>query len=611
MVSKKATGSYSSVDLEWQREHIEDLRRKGFVYPLIAAQSFVRGMRESGYKSTATAIDEFIDNSIQAQADEVDIILGYSSENTTRKKIDQIAVVDNGHGMDPDMIRLAVIWGGTHREDDRKGFGRFGFGLPSAAVSISRRFTVFSKVQGGEWHAVRVDLDEIAGGAFLGKSGVVQAPEASRAPLPDFVRAAFGKADLVRGTVVLLDRLDKLTHGFVTALTFKEHFLHHVGLVYRDLLRSVRIRLVDVGETVEPRVVEPIDPLFLRPDARYYDENPEPEQPTLFAEALPGAVFEAKASDSGAAGSVRIRYSYMPPGFMGRAKRAKGRTRVRKENWGLVVLRAGRQIDVLRDFPETWRLAHQGSYDRNWAVEIDFDPTLDREFGVTTNKQQIVPSESMWDHLKENGVVAAIKGMKARHRTAMDADDGARDQKERKESEEIAAEAAKYRAKKPAAPPPDKERKILEILDREVARVAAETKRPPEEVKAEIESRPYKIEYESLKGAPFYRPEAVGAQKRIYLNTSHRFYSDVYNGPGITRRFKTSLELLLLVLAECEIEAADERETFYRMERTEWSRRLETAFELLDIRDPVADVKAAGAAADEEESFEASVSASA
>jgi hypothetical protein len=107
----------------------------GLTYSLIATETFIRGMRDSGYRSTATAMNEFIDNAIQAQADVIDVVMVYSPENVSRKTLDAVAVVDNGHGMDPSVLRLAVQWGGTHRERDRTGFGRFGFGLPSAAIS--------------------------------------------------------------------------------------------------------------------------------------------------------------------------------------------------------------------------------------------------------------------------------------------------------------------------------------------------------------------------------------------------------------------------------------------------------------------------------------------
>jgi histidine kinase/DNA gyrase B/HSP90-like ATPase len=596
----KKKNSFVSQDLERQREYVEACRREGFRYPLIAAEAFVQGMRESGYKTTATAIDEFIDNAIQAQADEVHIIAGYNSENTTKKKFDKVAIVDNGHGMDPEMIRLAVIWGGTHRWDDRNGFGRFGFGLPSASVSIARCFTVYSKVAGSHWYSVSIDLDAIASGALRGEGGVVQAPEAKLATLPPFVVQALGRADLKQGTVVLLEKLDKLSSGYVLTSAFKENELHHVGLVYRDLLRNVRIRFVDVADKVDSRNVEPIDPLFLRPDARYYNENPVPELPTFHAEALPSGGFTVKSPNdrSSDLGAVRIRYSYMPPGFMD----GKSRLKVRKENWGIIVMRAGRQIDVLRNFPESWRLAHQGAYDRYWAVEIDFDPALDEEFGVTTNKQQIVISESMWGHLKENGVPEAIRALRTRFKNERKADEQKTSGK--RESEDITSEAAKFRGRKVTPQTPEKERKRREALDREARRIAARTKRPVEDVRAEIEQTPNKIEFESLQGAPFYRGEQVGGQKRLYINTAHRFYSDVYSNPESTPRLKTSLELLLWVLVECEIEAIDDREIFYVRERTEWSTRLETALQLLDRRSPLVDERAAAEAIAEEAAVE-------
>ena len=401
-MKKSKDGKYTSEDLESQRRFVKELNERGFSYPLIAAEAFVRGMRDSGYKSTATAVDEFIDNAIQAQADQVDVVMGYAAGNTSKKKPDYLAVVDNGHGMDPDMIRLAVLWGGTHRENDRKSFGRYGFGLPSAAVSISRNFAVISKVPGGEWQSVRIDLDDIASGKLNSKEGVVKAPSAVPGKIPSFVKAVLPEGDLSHGTIVFLENLDRLT--WKTSSALKENLLHHIGLIYRELMRSVKIRVID---GTDEKVVEPIDPLFLRPDGRYYDDTP------LHAEALPAASFTVKDRDARdkEVGTVRVRYSYMPDGFRRRSEGSESqRLRVMKENNGFIILRAGRQIDVVTKIPDKV-LQH---YDINWGLEIDFDPTLDEEFGVTTNKQQITVSERMWDFLKQNGVLNAMKEMHAR-----------------------------------------------------------------------------------------------------------------------------------------------------------------------------------------------------
>ena len=39
------------------------------------------------------------------------------------------------HGMHPKMIRLSTIWGGTHRENDRNGFGRYEEALAAAELA--------------------------------------------------------------------------------------------------------------------------------------------------------------------------------------------------------------------------------------------------------------------------------------------------------------------------------------------------------------------------------------------------------------------------------------------------------------------------------------------
>src|SRR2546423_1158865 len=61
-------------DLEKQNRYVDRLKSHGERgFSLIAADAFVRGMRDSGYRSTATAVDEFIDNSIQAGAERIDV----------------------------------------------------------------------------------------------------------------------------------------------------------------------------------------------------------------------------------------------------------------------------------------------------------------------------------------------------------------------------------------------------------------------------------------------------------------------------------------------------------------------------------------------------------
>ncbi|HEY3130688.1 MAG TPA: ATP-binding protein, partial [Acidobacteriota bacterium] len=266
-VSKEAavvasTGVFDDTEYERQHKYVEELKRKGEAsFSLVATETFVEGMRDSGYKSTGTAIDEFVDNAIQAQAQRVDIVYTVENPDANKHEIGDIAVVDDGHGMEPDMIRAALLWGGTHRANDRRGFGRYGFGLPSAAVSVAKYYEVYSRTDGSGWHRVVIDLPEIGAGKYTNDKGIVVAPPAQKADLPDFVKKQLGKRELEHGTVILLSRPDRLSTGFRKPNGFHKNIMQHLGLVYRHFLRSCAIY-------VNGEKVQPVDPLFQDPAAR-------------------------------------------------------------------------------------------------------------------------------------------------------------------------------------------------------------------------------------------------------------------------------------------------------------------------------------------------------
>ena len=122
-----------SLDLQRQRDYIKELQDKKFEYGLVLANAFVKGMRDIGYKSTAFALDELIDNAIQAGARNIHVALGFGGGSASEKKPEMLAVIDNGHGMDPLMVRASVIWG-RHASAQRSHrlralWLRFAFGL--------------------------------------------------------------------------------------------------------------------------------------------------------------------------------------------------------------------------------------------------------------------------------------------------------------------------------------------------------------------------------------------------------------------------------------------------------------------------------------------------
>jgi len=170
-------------------------------------------------------------------------------------------------------------------------------------------------------------------------------------------------------------------------------------------------------------------------------------------------------------------------------------------------------------------------------------------------------------------------------------------------SERVMEDVAKFKTKTPGGDPESRLAEAEESLQREAERRAEQSGLPVElvhrELVADIEGHPYRLEEEDLPGAPFYRVEQRGGQRVLLLNRSHRFHTDVYGGVHSTPYLRASLEVLLFVLGECELDANDDRRLFYRSERGEWSTRLATALDRLHQIVGLADIIAADDRADE------------
>lgn len=560
-----------------QQEYVDQILQEGFDFGLTVAQAFVESIRDLGYKSTGTALNEIVDNAAQAGAENIHVVFGYAEGS---RKPTQIAAMDDGIGMVPDMVRASLVWGGTDRHDSRDLFGRYGYGLPSASVSQGRRVTVYSRTDDGPFHAVTLDLEDIEKGKYI-VNGRVTVPEPVELDLPEFVSDYAsehfpGGVEATR-TIVVWDKLDKTTYRQSDKL--ENLLLETFGVTYRNLLRNFNV-------SVNGKKVEPVDPLFLDESARFFDFDDDR------AEAVEPLSFDVRQQGTkDVLGTVKVRFSVMPPTFgaIDKNKDAQGSNRnprfpILKDHNGLIVLREGRQIDVVtRKLPTTFV-----NYDRYLGVEIDFPATLDEEFGITTHKQQITLSERILTLLNENNVWKTLRAMRQQAKE-MRADltaayDSLEDPEEKRPSEVAMEEASKL---DPSAPPSERRTKAQEegresavddLVDKGVPREDAE--RIVETVEKE---RPFRVEIESNPEGPFYRVILRGGQVTLIINSSHAFYTDVYAAVGGPdgARVRQALEVLLFVLGKSELDSVDDRQLFYASERQEWSRRLQVALSKL------------------------------
>lgn len=352
----------------------------------VPAHLAIEAMRVNGYRNTAYAVAELIDNSIEAEASLIQLLCAEKEDQLptrTIRKLYQIAVLDNGIGMDEQVLKMALQFGNGTRlsRSARTGIGRFGMGLPASSISQCKRVDVWSWQNGIE-NALHtyLDVDEI-------KRGLRQTvPEPDKEPIPSVWLQAglnFGKS----GTLVVWSKLDRLLWSKASTLIDNSELL--IGRLYRKFLneQKTKIRLLafnydDPSVVSVDRYAKPNDPCYLMKNTSCpppFDKEP------MFEKFGGDDVFESKftINFNGANHDVIVRLSYAKD--EARAHDNAGNTphgRHAAKNIGISIVRAGRELELDQSL-----VIQYDPRERWWGIEVEFPPALDELMGVTNNKQ--------------------------------------------------------------------------------------------------------------------------------------------------------------------------------------------------------------------------------
>lgn len=380
-------------------------------FSIIDSKMTVRAMRDSGYKSTTHALAELIDNSIESGAEVIEIFgLSRQESETGRLTLQELAVLDNGGGMNGDTLRGSLRYGyGTRR--DRLGIGRFGLGLPNSSMSQARCLDVWSW-QSGVTNALHTSLhiDDV-------ERGTSEIPEPKLAPIPSQYLEASRYTFRDSGTLVVWSDLDRVEWRRAST-TFK-HTENLLGRIYRRFLakESERLHPSDLrGDEIGPRrsitmvpvndddgtieineddVVEvrPNDPLYLMTGTSCPEDfGPGP----MFDELAGSSPFTVPVQYRGNEYEICIRASYArayvrdssrpdadwPEKWRGGDAGSAPWGKHADQNMGVSLMRAHREIQL----DDSW-VSGDDPRERWWTVEVDFPTALDEVFGVTNNKQ--------------------------------------------------------------------------------------------------------------------------------------------------------------------------------------------------------------------------------
>ena len=577
--------------------------------PIVSAKLAIEAMRDNGYKNTATAVAELIDNSIQAGGSRIELMImekiDYAMANP-KARISEIAVLDDGHGMDATVLVAAMQFGNGTRLNDRSGMGRFGMGLPASSISQARRVDVWSWKKSGEVLHTYLDIDDLG-------EGLVPTP--SKSEVPDVWKKAsqgIGKS----GTLIVWSKLDRCVWKTAEALIRNSEFV--IGRMYRKFIfdGKVVIRMCAFSDTAPS--TKNIDQFAQANDPGYLlapSSTPAPyDQSPLFNQwgEVPYTV-----DFNGEKHVVDVRYSLVKPDArkVAEGSAAAGATEFgkhAKRNVGVSLVRAGRELVLDQNLVNSY-----DPTERWWGVEIEFPPSLDVIFGVTNNKQEarnfasvaeLIAAESFEgslqqeiERLKESGdptvslytIIHAVKNQLSTMRKQLKANaPKAPGAKKRYEAEETATAVTKKRqddnhaGSSDAGELEDEEaRKTALIADLTEAGVGAVN---AEELVSKVIDSGIKYIFvpADLEGSIFFSVRPVAGEIVIKINNNHAAFDKLLSvleepvGDDVTaaelanRLSKASdgLKLLLMSWARYEDEAGTALKTQLQDMRTDWGR---------------------------------------
>ena len=586
--------------------------REGTRVPLFLGQTFINSLRDVGYNTTTSALCEHVDNAIQADASEIRVYFNQSGQKGSYN-IDAL-VYDNGCGMGPQVLQVAMSFGGSMYFDNRNGIGRFGVGMKTAALSMAPAVEVYSWTEPGGIYTMTLDVKEISSKM----ANLLELPEPQLLDaLPSHVariltrpmvypRAhaeqyliADNEDDLLdlmgeSGTIVSIPDCDRVT--FKRSQTLVEDAIREMSRIYRVQLSK------GLSLFVNNRRVEAFDPTYWDLNARHVKiEGLKETRSRLIKSWTDIQVPVSENSEETAPAAVRL---YMLP----------------IESWYDLPRKTlkndlhvfdGHTVSFMRNDREVYsgtvrELAGAGHGDNDWLrIQIDFGGELDEAFGVAMNKQGVRPKKYALDRIKEHVREEVVR---VRTRTAQF-------RKERRalqtggklgDAERRAGDADTLQAKPLPSPAPTTKEEIV-ALEQNLRGLAVSLKRDnetDEEAYERIDRSKFITTFKHDEYWPFYHVDFQFGKVILTINTAHPFFVNLYdpiaqlslssaedepNGsdedehvvvPGASE-ILVALQMLLFSLGRAQSLMSLDGETVERAQlfedlRREWSQALKT-----------------------------------
>lgn len=588
--------------------------KDGARVPLFLGQTLINSLRDLGYNSTTSALCEHVDNALQWGATEVRLYVRQTGTQPNQR-ID-VLVYDNGQGMAPHVLKVAMAFGGSMVYDNRAGIGRYGMGMKAAGLNLARSFDVFSWQEQGAFYSMTLDVDRIG----QDRNNMIELPDPELSDsLPTDIAEMFTsamsypkKADETQdrlcsdedalpealgrsGTIVYLPNCDRLT--FSTARGLVDHAVKELGRIYR--------RFIEKGTQlyVNNRRVEAFDPTYWMQSARHTKVDGLGETKSSLVDSwsvnIPVKEGSKKTTE------IRVRMYLLPVETWALLPREtlKNRLHVYDDNT-VSYMRNDREVEIGSE-P---RLKLRKHATNNWfRVEVDFNGEADTGFGVAANKQGVRLQEYVAKMILERlePLVTQVRKTVREKQLKVSA---AEQVGQTSDAERHASDVDSIQTVALPAPPTDTPEQVaaLEANLRGLAVSLRQEGETEDQAIERIKSSKYLTDFIHQEYAPFYDTEYKFGKLILRINTAHPFYQRVWqplgdlakktirtDGEDIevaseemaegTRKALLGLQLLLLSLARAQAQMlvadpAGENVQLFRNLRKSWSDVLETQF---------------------------------
>lgn len=303
------------------------------------------------------AINDIVDNSNDAKANKINIYFEILNSDAKVAKVDSnfaIIISDNGHGMD--FIKAGEALGlGNSSKTNNNDSGRFGVGLKTASTAFGGSLTVITKQKDCKLIVGSFDVDKIVElNKWVGSLHYVNDLQHESSSKVNAIWSKYA-VDLNCGTVVIINKLkvEKLPYILVNKIV--EELSKSLGQVFRKKIEK------GISYSVNNNVVEAINP---------------------FSNA--SLIKETKISLDGT--------NYATVKFYEKPESSENKT----NEQGFYAYRCDRLIDK----HTWWKIRSSIDWSNQCVVEIDFDRSMDNDFGVSNSKIRLKPSEAMITELK-------------------------------------------------------------------------------------------------------------------------------------------------------------------------------------------------------------------